>query len=144
MRAEPGMKSGPVMDEPPSTRDPESAEERERRYNLGALAQSYAPRGLANLPGISKESRARAWSEWRARPRRQRVGTYAVTVVEFACLGVICWGVAKRDGLIVLAGAGAIVTTMLGTAVVTIVSEVRNAKARREFRRRETRPPGVS
>ena len=61
-------------------------------------------------------------------------------MVELACLGVIVWGVAKRDGTIVLVGGGAIVAMMLGTAVVTIVSEVRRAKAGRVVRRGERRP----
>jgi protein-S-isoprenylcysteine O-methyltransferase Ste14 len=121
-----------VGDEPQRSAEAESKEERDRLYNLGALAQSYAPRGLGYL-GVSKESRTRARSEWRTRPRRERAAIYAVVVAELACLGVIFWGVAKRDGVIVVAGAGAIVVAMLGTAVATIVSELRRAKAGRRI-----------
>jgi hypothetical protein len=124
-----------VGDEPRQRADAAPDEERDRLYNLGALAQSYAPRGLANLPGISKESRTRARAEWRSRRRRERAAIFVLMFVELACLGVIGWGVAKRDGLIVLAGAGAIVAMMLGTAVATIVTEVRRAKAGTRIRR---------
>ena len=133
-----------VGDESRRKEDAASSEESERLYHLGALAQSYVPRGVADVLNLSPEGRAKARLQWRAQPRRKRMALHAVLVIEIACLGVITWGVARRDGLIVLVGGGAIVAVMLGTAVATIVSDVRRAKAGREAHRTSRRPPSAS
>jgi hypothetical protein len=118
-------------------------EERERLHQLGALAQSYAPRGLARVLNLTPEGRARARAAWSAQSRLERMAFFAVLATQFACMGVIVWGVATRDGTIVLAGAAAIVLLMLGTAAVQILVEVRRANLRRQARQvRDDRFPG--
>ena len=110
----------------------EDKRRRDRLYNLGALAQSYVPRGVADLLNLSAEGRARARAEWRARPRRERVLPVAVIAAELACMGVLVWGVASRDRALVLAGAGAIVATFIASTALGIALEIRRSKDGRD------------
>jgi hypothetical protein len=106
----------------------DNEKERRRLYDTGVLAQSYAPQGVADLLNLSVEGRARARARWQAQPRSERIVLFVVIALELACLGVLGWGVARDDGSMVLAGAGAIVALMVGTVAVTIVSETRRAR----------------
>jgi hypothetical protein len=110
--------------EPPSV-DRDQEHERRRLYNLGALAQSYVPRGVVELL-----KRPASRPEWRARPARERFALYALAVVEAVCAGLLIWGVARSSEALVLAAAAALVTLLLGSAVVAVIAEVRRAKRR--------------
>jgi hypothetical protein len=116
--------------------DPDDEQERRRRYNIGALAQSYAPRGLADVLNLSAEGRARARIQWRARPRWERILLFVVIGVELVCLGVLFWGLARGDGRIVLAGAGGLIALMLTTIAVAMVTETRRARTGRRSEQR--------
>jgi hypothetical protein len=117
--------------DPPPIDAGEPEEHRDRVYNLGALAQSYAPRGLADVLNLSPEGRARARANWLAQPRWQRVALFVIIAMELACAGVLVWGVAQGRASIVLAGAGGLVAILIGTTVLSIVLGVRQTLTRR-------------
>jgi hypothetical protein len=125
----------------PSDHEPDEELERRRRKNLGALAQSYAPRGLADLLKLSAEGRARARARWRAQPRWERVGVFVVIALGYTCMGLIVLGAALEDGSLVLAGAAAVVVLMLGTAAVSAGAEMRRARRRLSQRQRREDEP---
>jgi hypothetical protein len=122
-----------VGDEPARRTAIESDEERERRRraSLGALAQSYAPRGLADVLKLSPEGRARARAQWRARPRRERVWMWAVLAVDAVLMGALFVGVVSRDGALVVIAGGVLVAFMLVTFVISMVAELRHGSRRR-------------
>jgi hypothetical protein len=103
---------------------------RERLYFIGALAQSFVPRGVADLLNLSVKGQVRR----RARPLRERVLLYALLAVELACGGVLVWGIATSDVVIVLVGAGAFLVLLLGTAAMTVLSEQRRRSVARHAR----------
>jgi hypothetical protein len=98
--------------------------ERKRLYNLGALAQSYPPRGVADLV-----RRPPSRPAWRARPVRERIAICAVLTAEAPLAGVVIVGVATRSVGLVLAGAGAFLILLLGTAAVTVRSELKRVRS---------------
>jgi len=111
----------------------ESDEERERgrRASLGALAQSYAPRGLADVLNLSTQGRARARAQWRARPRRERASIWLVLAVEVVLMGALFVGIVSRDGALVVVAAGVLVASIIATAVLSMVAELRRGRRRR-------------
>jgi hypothetical protein len=111
--------SGPHNDD-----EPDEEAERRRLYNLGGLAQSYPPRGVADLLKVPA-SRA-TWSE---RSRRERFQICAILAIETALAAVVIAGVATRSAALVLGGAGAFLFLLLGTAFLTVRSEVRRQVA---------------
>jgi hypothetical protein len=110
-----------VPDDPRAQREDARAAEAQRRrlYNLGALAQSYPPKGVADL-----FKRPPSAPPWRERPRRERVALCAVLAAETALAGVIVAGVAAHSVALVLLGAGLLLALILGTAAVTVRSEL--------------------
>jgi hypothetical protein len=112
--------------EKPQGTDREEPDERERRrlYTLGALAQSYAPRGVADLLNASPEGRARARANWRAQPRSARITLFLVLAVQLAATGVLVWGVASANRAVVLTAAAVLVCLLIGTTVLSIVQGV--------------------
>jgi hypothetical protein len=111
--------------------DPDSDVQRRRRYNLGALAQSYPPKGVASL--LQRPESRPAWGE---RPLRERVGIIAVLAVEAALAGVLIAGVAARSAALVLAASGVFLVLLLGTAAVTVRPEQRRSTAADNRKRR--------
>jgi uncharacterized membrane protein YphA (DoxX/SURF4 family) len=103
---------------------PDAEAERRRLYNLGGLAQSYPPRGVADLLKVPA-SRA-TWSE---RSRRERLQIFAIAAIEVVLAAVVIAGVAARSAALVLAGAGAFLFLLLGTAFLTVRSEMRRSAA---------------
>ena len=109
----------------------ESEEERDRRYNLGAFAQSYAPRGLADLLNLSPAGRRRARANRAAQPRWERIAMFVILALELACAGLLVWGVARGSAPIVLAAAGGMVAILVGTTALSIVAGIKKSTARR-------------
>jgi hypothetical protein len=113
--------------------DVESDEHAERRYAIGALARSYAPRGLADVPTLfSPEGRARARANWRAQARRQRLALFVIGAAELACAAVLVWGVVQGSAPIVLAGAGGLLAILIGGTVFSIVLGIKEPSAARQ------------
>jgi hypothetical protein len=111
---------------------PESDEQAERRYNIGALAQSYAPRGLADVLNLSPEGRARGRANWRAMPRWQRVALFVFLGMELACGAVLVWGLARESAAIALAGAGGMLATFVGLTVLSVALGIKESSAARQ------------
>ena len=109
--------------------------ERKRLYNLGALAQSYPPRGVADLL-----KRPKSQSPWRERSTRERLGLVVVLAVEAVLAGIVIAGVATRSVALVLAGAGALLLLILGTAAATVWAETRRSRSRAP-RSADRKPP---
>jgi hypothetical protein len=107
--------------------DDRSGEDAERRrlYNLGGLAQSYPPRGVADL--LRVPASRTTWSE---RSRRERFQICAILAIEAALAAVVVAGVAAQSAALVLAGACAFLLLLLGTAFLTVRSELRRGAAR--------------
>jgi hypothetical protein len=116
-----------AVPEPPTERtddDHVTEAERRRLYNLGALAQSYPPRGVADLL-----KRPESQPPWRERPVRERAGLLAVLVVDALLAGIVIAGIATRSVALVLAGAVAFLLVILATAAATIWAETRRARS---------------
>jgi len=111
--------TGPAGDESKDER------ERQRRYALGAMAQSYAPRGLADLLNLSPEGRARARKNWQAVDRRSRVTMFISVTVIVAGLGLMVWGFASSNDLLILIPALLLSAVTIGNTIVAILGEVR-------------------
>ena len=127
--------------DPPPIDTGEPEEHRDRVYNLGALAQSYAPRGLADVLNLSPEGRTQARANWRAQPRWQRVALFVILAMELACAAVLVWGVARESAAIALAGAGSMLAIFVGTTVLSIALGIRESSA---ARRASRHPPDCS
>ena len=111
------------------------ARKRKRLRNQGALAQSYPPAGLGELLHLSPEARARSRAEWRARPRSQRLGLYALLLWEMIFAFATIGGAVAGNRALVLTGALILIATLIGTAIVAICGEARESRQRRRDRR---------
>ena len=111
------------------------ARKRKRLRNQGALAQSYPPAGLGELLHLSPEARARASAEWRARPRAQRLGLYALLLWEMIFVIATIGGAVAENRALVLTGALILIATLIATAIVVICGEARESRRRRRDRR---------
>lgn len=117
---------------------PDEPEERRRKrlYNRGALAQSFVPRGVAEL--LKLDDRARARARWRARARGERALLTAIYALETACAAALFVGLMTGSAALLLGSAGGFLTLLVGTAAITVVTELRRA------RRWARRPGGKS
>jgi hypothetical protein len=103
----------------------QNEQERARRYALGALAQSYAPRGLADVLNLSAQGRARARRNWRSQPRSRRFALLVIISVDVIGLGVMVWGFAKGNPWLILTPALVLAAVMVGTTIISVVQGVK-------------------
>jgi hypothetical protein len=110
------------------TEEPDERERSERRYALGALAQSYAPRGVADLLNLTPEGRARARKNWQTQSRGARIALFLILGVQVAATSALVWGFASANRTLVLTAAGVLVALVIGTTVTTIIQGIRRPR----------------
>jgi fatty acid desaturase len=102
--------------------------ERTRLYQRGALAQSYAPRGLEHYLSAS----------WKKMPRRKRRLLIAIYTIDLALVAAGFWAIDTGRTWLILALLGAFVVPGVLIAVLgvplMVMSERRKQHARRTGR----------
>ena len=106
--------------------------EKERLYARGAMAQSYAPRGLADLLNLSPEGRVRARKNWQSNSRATRIAFFLILGIQVAATIVLVWGFASSNRTLILGAAGVLVGLLLGTTATSVALGIR--QSRRTYR----------
>ena len=105
-----------------------SDEDRERIYQKAALAQSVAPRGLADMLKLTPAGRRQVREQLRSRPRWQRVLSRMLYAWIAAWSVVLVIGLFSESGRLIVAWALALGVTMLALNVVIVVGSLRERR----------------
>ena len=119
--------------EPPRSSEQPASEEAERKrriYDNAALAQSFAPEGVADLLRERREANHRDRVAARALPLRVRLWSLGILVWNFACLGVLAWALLTGHTAVALIAIACWIGPVIAVVPITIASERRKDRAR--------------